>query len=151
MDATEFAQRFRQLVRDHQRDEGNHGCVSVEHCTRCRDCTFCRHSVDLLRSHYCIECERCVDCAHCRGSQDLLSCMHTTASRRCSQSAYLERCVDCRDCHYCFGCVGLSGRDFHILNEPYERSEYFKITAALSRALNAAERKSGAARTQARR
>jgi hypothetical protein len=39
------------------------------------------------------------------------------------------------ECNYCFGCVGLTRADFHILNEPYDRSEYFKIVKALTRAL----------------
>jgi hypothetical protein len=38
-------------------------------------------------------------------------------------------------CTYCFGCVGLSGVDFRILNEPYERDEYFAITQRLAREL----------------
>jgi hypothetical protein len=40
-----------------------------------------------------------------------------------------------RGCNYCFGCVGLSNKDFHILNEPYDRSTYFETVARLSRAL----------------
>jgi len=39
------------------------------------------------------------------------------------------------DCSYCFGCVGLSGKDFHILNERYDRAEYFRLTQALLREL----------------
>jgi hypothetical protein len=39
------------------------------------------------------------------------------------------------NCVYCFGCVGLSGREFHILNKPYSRKDYFEITARLSRDL----------------
>ena len=30
------------------------------------------------------------------------------------------------------GCVGLSRKDFHILNKPYDRSAYFAITARLT-------------------
>jgi hypothetical protein len=36
---------------------------------------------------------------------------------------------------YCFGCAGLSGKEFHILNEPYPKSEYFIITQKLMREL----------------
>ena len=46
-----------------------------------------------------------------------------------------ERCIDCNGCTYCFGCVGLSKKDFHILNEPYERQEYFAKVSELRRAL----------------
>jgi hypothetical protein len=45
------------------------------------------------------------------------------------------RCVDCTDCTYCFGCVGLGRKDFHILNEPYDRETYFALTARLARDL----------------
>jgi hypothetical protein len=31
--------------------------------------------------------------------------------------------------------VGLSRRDFHILNEPYDKATYFEITARLSKEL----------------
>ena len=45
------------------------------------------------------------------------------------------RSVGCSDCTYCFGCVGLVGKDFHILNEPYGRTEYFAMVSTLSRDL----------------
>jgi hypothetical protein len=50
-------------------------------------------------------------------------------------SAYLVRSVGCSGCTYCFGCVGLSRKDFHILNVPYERQEYFAKIAELRRML----------------
>jgi hypothetical protein len=54
---------------------------------------------------------------------------------RCIGSAYLVRCVGCSGCTYCFGCVGIARRDFHILNEPYDRTTYFEITRRLARDL----------------
>ncbi len=45
------------------------------------------------------------------------------------------RSTACVGCAYCFGCVGLSRRDFHILNEPYDRAAYFELTARLAREL----------------
>ena len=40
-----------------------------------------------------------------------------------------------QDCNYCFGCVGLSKKDFHILNVPFPRTEYFKQVKRLREAL----------------
>jgi hypothetical protein len=57
------------------------------------------------------------------------------ASERCTQSAYLVKCVGLAACSYCFGCVGLSHKDFHILNEPYDRKTYFAITTKLAEQL----------------
>jgi hypothetical protein len=34
-----------------------------------------------------------------------------------------------------FGCVGLHQKDFHILNEAYDRETYFDVVARLSRDL----------------
>ena len=56
-------------------------------------------------------------------------------SERCLSSAYLVRSSGCTGCNYCFGCVGLSRRDFHILNEPYDRATYFELTSRLAREL----------------
>jgi hypothetical protein len=39
------------------------------------------------------------------------------------------------DCTYCLGCVGLSHKDFHILNQPYDRSTYFQLSRELAREL----------------
>jgi len=50
-------------------------------------------------------------------------------------SAYLVRSVGCSGCTYCFGCVGLSRRDFFILNKPYDRVMYFAIVSRLAREL----------------
>ena len=40
------------------------------------------------------------------------------------------------DCTYCFGCVGLSKKDFHILNVGFSRQEYFELTKRLKKELN---------------
>jgi hypothetical protein len=45
------------------------------------------------------------------------------------------RSIGLTGCSYCFGCVDLSNKDFHILNEPYDRKTYFAITRALAKAL----------------
>jgi hypothetical protein len=42
------------------------------------------------------------------------------------------RCVAVSRATYCFGCVGISNKDFHILNEPYPRAAYFEITRRLA-------------------
>ncbi len=136
MTASEFEQAYRALQQAYQSSGENVGCVNAIDCKRCRDATFCKGSTDLLRCHYCVDCERCNDCTHCTDCRDLMNCTHMNASQRCSGCAYLEYSADCRDCHYCFGCVGLRGREFCILNQPYGRSEYFKLTAKLGRELS---------------
>jgi hypothetical protein len=131
----EFEAELRQLVQQHEQAADNERCVACERCERCQDCTFCRGSKALTRCHYCVDSQRCIDCTHCRASRDLLACNHCVACDRCVQSAYLVKSIDCTGCTYCFGCVGLSKKDFHILNRPYDRSTYFALTARLGREL----------------
>ena len=46
--------------------------------------------------------------------------------------ARYDRCSDCTfgynlySCKNCFGCVYLKGKEYHILNQPYEKEEYFR-------------------------
>jgi hypothetical protein len=65
--------------------------------------------------------------------------------------AYLVRCIDCTDCTYCFGCVGLSKRDFYILNVAYDRQTYFARVAELEKGLRSAPISEGHAARRAAR
>jgi hypothetical protein len=56
-------------------------------------------------------------------------------SENCSNSAYLVLSKNLSDCTYCFGCVGLSRKDFHILNVGFSRQEYFEIVKKLKKEL----------------
>ena len=131
----DFEAELRHLLQAHEQRSDNERCIECAGCERCTDCTFCKGSKALTRCHYCVDSQRCTDCTHCRGSRDLIGCNHCVACERCAQSAYLVRSVDCTGCTYCFGCVGLSRKDFHILNRPYDRSSYFAITSRLAREL----------------
>ncbi len=139
MTRQQLEQAFRQLVQAHASRSGNERCIECAQCERCVECTFCRRSVDLVRCHYCIEVHHAMDCTHCQRGRDLIRCTHCQDSARCTGSAYLEHCLDCSDCNYCFACVGLNKREFHVLNEPYSRSDYFKLTAQLQRELAQAQ------------
>jgi hypothetical protein len=113
----------------------NTACLACERCEGCSECTFCVGSTRLARCHYCSESVDCTECTHSVRCRGCLSCAHCVDSERCIGSAYLVRSLGCLGCTYCFGCVGLSRRDFHVLNEPYDRATYFEIVARLSREL----------------
>jgi hypothetical protein len=134
LSAPEFERRLRALLSEIDAED-NHGCVQCVQCSGCSACTFCRDGERLVRCHYCVRCALCSDSSHCKGSRNLIHCSHCNESENCVDSSYLVRCVALTGCSYCFGCVGLSQADFHILNQPYERSEYFAITAQLLREL----------------
>lgn len=131
----EFEAELRRLLQSHEQRSENERCVECTGCERCQDSTFCKGSKALIRCHYCVDSQRCTDSTHCRSSRDLLGCNHCVGCERCMRSSYLYKSIDCTECTYCFGCVGLSRKDFHILNKPYDRSTYFAITARLAREL----------------
>jgi hypothetical protein len=135
IDAAEFEATLRKLTLGAVRASDNIGCIACERCERSGECTFCIGSKGLIRCHYCVDCDDCVESSHCRGCRGCLACQHCLDSERCIGSAYLVRSTGCSGCTYCFGCVGLSRRDFCILNEPYDRTTYFELTSRLARGL----------------
>ena len=128
------AREMRALADDRAAGD-NLGCLACDGCHRCRECTFCVDSRGLARCHYCAGSQDCVDCSHCASCQACSSCQHCALTDTCVSCAYLVRSTGCTGCTYCFGCVGLSRRDFCILNEPYDRATYFAVTGRLAREL----------------
>jgi hypothetical protein len=133
MRASEFEAQFRELGRAYAAVRDNQGCFDCVGCERCTSSTFCRDSKNLVRCHYCVQCSDCTDSSHGRRCTGCLACHHCVSCERCTQGAYLVRCVGLMACSYCFGCVGLSNKDFHILNQPHDRKTYYEITGRLMR------------------
>lgn len=133
--AAEFERRFRELVAEQAKTTENIGCLACVRCERCADSTFLEDCRNVVRSNYCKSCTDCTECSHSTDCKRCLACSHCEGCERCTSSAYLVRCIACSGCTYCFGCVGLSKKDFHILNEPYDRQEWFRIVTDLRRAM----------------
>jgi hypothetical protein len=102
-------------------DEGNFRCVR---CTGCNDCRFCVDCRDCSECTYCESSVACTGCTQSRGCRDCERTSHSQASRACDGCSYVTLCVGCEDCVHCFGCVGLSGAEFCILNEKHSRKDY---------------------------
>lgn len=135
MSPNEFEQAFRRLLAEHGERRTNVGCLACDDCERCTDSTFLKRCKNVARSHYCEDTVDSSECSHCQGCTGCVSCSHCERCDRCTQSAYLIRCVAMSGCTYCFGCVGLFKKDFHILNEPYDRQTYFERVGELRRML----------------
>jgi hypothetical protein len=138
VDRQSFEASFKKLAAGYGKSAANVGCLACEQCERCTDCTFCTGSKDLARSHYCKNCESCTDCSHLVRCVNCLGCSQCIECERCTGCAYVTRSIGCSGCTYCFGCVGLSKKDFYILNEPYDRQTYFQIVTQLARELRLA-------------
>ncbi len=131
----EFLDQLAELGRAFADDPGNPGSYACKDCERCANCMFCKGCVGCYQCTHCIECDGCSNCSHCRQSKGCQSSAYLLQCESCTHSAYLVLSRNLSDCNYCFGCVGLSKKDFHILNVAFPRKEYFEITARLRKDL----------------
>lgn len=59
----------------------------------------------------------------------------------CNCCFFSTSCSDCEysellfNCDYCFGCIALHLKKYHILNKPYKKEEYFKEVAKIKEEL----------------
>ncbi len=135
MKKQEFEAALKALLAGAREAKENTGCIACERCTSSVDCTFCEGSERLVRSHYCKASADLIDCSHCTRCKDCLRSNQCIDSVKCIGSAFLVRCESCVDCTHCFGCVGLRGKEFHVLNQRYDKGAYFALTAQLRKEL----------------
>ncbi len=129
-----FERALRELTRDVKAGDANPGSYQCEGSERCYGCMFTTDSTDCFGCTYCKECEECSECTHCTRCKGCHKSSYCIDSSNCSQSSYLIMSQDCSECVFCFGCVGLVKKEFHILNQPFRRDVYFKKLAKLEKA-----------------
>ncbi len=131
MSRRQFEAEYQRLLRAAVEAGENPGSFSCQDCRRCANCMFC---VACDGCYHCTHSNRCRDSAHlthCDDCESCNACAYCARCAHCTGSSYLVMCQSCSDCTYCFGCVGLSKKDFHILNVKYTKTEYFRIVKAL--------------------
>ncbi|MBI3626954.1 hypothetical protein HY224_02825 [Candidatus Uhrbacteria bacterium] len=92
------------------------------------DCSYSHYineSKDCVDNLYAIKCESCYQCFDIENCYNL---SYSQSSSQCHDSMFL---FDCRNCSDCIGCAGLRSKQYHILNQPYTKEEYFKKKAEL--------------------
>ena len=126
-----FQAALRELVASFDRSDHNPGsyqtsssagCVDsmfTQSSQRCYRCTYCESCTDCSRATHCRDCQHCHNCSYCVQSNNLVGCSYVVLSE------------SCYDCIFCFGCVGLVNREFHILNQPFSKDEYFRLLEKL--------------------
>lgn len=96
---------------------------------KCEDCMYVYDEVVGLKD--------CVDCTHMQNNQ---LCYNLMSAADCYNVDSSWWAVNCRDSKYCFciqgcsdcfGCVYLQRKQYHILNKPYKKEEYFKLVMEL--------------------
>jgi hypothetical protein len=135
LDKRRFLEELSRLTQAFATDSHNPGSYACADCVRCANCMFCERCEACYGSTHCVRCELCNNCSHCVDSKSLHACAYCVQSENCTSSAYVVYSRSLSDCTYCFGCVGLSKKDFHILNVPFTRQAYFEVTARLKKEL----------------
>ncbi|MBI2021146.1 hypothetical protein HYS99_01375 [Candidatus Giovannonibacteria bacterium] len=98
-------------------------CYLCRSLLNCEDLSYayrafgCRNSIDLT---YCFDTEFSYDCTHCMKCYKV---RHSFDARNSIDSMFL---YDCRNVQNCFMCWNLRNKQYHILNQPYSREDYFK-------------------------
>ena len=131
MERVEFLNEFRKLEQRFVGEHSNVGCVESYNLNHCSLCMFSTELTDCFRCTHCSKLSECTNLTH---SDTCQACHHSSylvQCRQCLNSHYLLQCIGCSECNYCVGCVGLTNCEYHILNRPYERSEYFEIVTRL--------------------
>ena len=105
-------------------------CVQRYNCTFTQDCLYCERPIKGLKDM--VDCAFCFD--HSENCYEIVSGVKLVNSHFCYFTWFstdLEYCEFVFNSRDCFGCVGLNHKAYHILNQPYERDEYFKKKAEI--------------------
>lgn len=107
-------------------------CYSVFKGHDLQDCIYISNTRKLKD---CIDCDMTLEC------ELTYEAVENNKNYNCN---FLYWCADMRDCEYmmycfntenCFGCFNLKRKQFHILNEPYNREEYFELVKKIKESL----------------
>lgn len=107
-------------------------CYSVFKGHNLEDCLYV-DSVKGLKD--CVDCDVTLEC------ELTYEAVENNKNYNCN---FLYWCADMRDCEYmmycfncdnCFGCFNLKRKKYHILNEPYEKEQYFELVKKIKESL----------------
>ena len=123
--------------------------ISGNYLYDCRDVfgSFeCDHAANLIGCCSLVSADTCIE--GCGFGAELRNCAqfvsvglnahHVVNSLNCFNNVrYLTYCIDCTESANCFGCVGLNGAEYCILNQPYTKQAYVETVKKIRAALEA--------------
>ncbi len=131
----DFLKALNTLERSFSGTSDNPGSYRCERCDSCAECMFCSDCSVCYKCTYCQDCKSCTNCTHCHDCNDCHRSSYCVQSNHCTGSSYVIMSRNCSDCTFCFGCVGLVRKEFHVLNKPLDRKTYFEVVAKLKKEL----------------
>ncbi|RDV38350.1 caib/baif family protein [Bradymonadaceae bacterium TMQ3] len=138
LDQRAFEKALSELVRTYRATTEGAASYHSDDSVRCHHCMFTTGSTDCSFCTYCRDCTNCTYCTQCTECEHCHQSSYCVRSKRCANSSYLILSEDCTDCVFCFGCVGLVKKEFHILNQKFSRDRYFKLVKELKAAMKIA-------------
>ena len=138
LDKRAFQKALEQLRATYGASPANEGSYQSDTSVRCQGCMFTTASEDCFQCTYCDACVECSDCTHCTRTTQSTGSSYCVDAHHCVRCSYVVLSQHCYECVFCFGCVGLSKKEFHILNVPFKRKVYFELVAELKEALGMA-------------
>lgn len=111
----------------------NENCDYCNIVGSCKNCYLCFGSIESENCYYGnpFRCRDCCDCLLPRNSELCLECTdcnrlyNSYRCQNCSDSQDLLYCLEVRNSHHCFASIGLNRKEYHILNKPYTKEQYF--------------------------
>lgn len=101
--------------------------------SECRNCYWVfrsEKSENVRYSDNTISTKDSMDVLNCKGELNYEGVVNAGNNLRFSMyvrdSSFLEYSSEMYNCDYCFGCVGLKNKKFHIFNRPYSEEEYWR-------------------------
>ena len=91
----------------------------------------CIYGSEIIDSTDCIDCMMVENCSNSFNSVNCQKCSRVNNSIDCNDSLNISYSRNLSGCSYCFGCVNLVNKSYHIFNEPYTKEDYFLKIAEL--------------------
>lgn len=113
-------------------------CENSDFCNYCGDdknCYFdiageanedCYYNLFTKYSKNCVDTTFAYHGTLCYESIHVQNCYHCFFSMYCSDSSDLYFCYDMKGCKNCIFSSNLRNKEYHILNQPYSKEDYFK-------------------------
>lgn len=140
-------EKYEEIIKNHQKDPrkfpiNNLKNKQTENCfgnnlMECKNCTFTfsSHACDQLKyANIGLLADHSYDITNCGtdysynyqeiGSYFNQHCAFNVGINTCKNCRYS---IDCFNCSDCFGCTGLRNKSYCILNQQYEKEDYFKL------------------------
>ena len=111
------------------RSEYCNNAVYIKDCYLCFNAGWTENSMyseTINRSRDCIDTLKIEDCESSYELFDCKKCFNTFFSSECNECVDVWFSKNLVGCQYCFGCVNLRNKKYHIFNKPYSRDEYLK-------------------------